>query len=410
MSGRLDPSVRSSSVIRRETVACIGLSQLISWGISYYLVGLFGNSIASDLRWTSNFVYGGFAWALLVMGLTSPLVGWTIDRRGGRAVMVAGSLLNAVGCVSLAFCTGPKVYYAAWTCIGLGMRLTLYDAAFAALARVGGPQARASMSQITLVGGLASTVFWPLGQALADAFGWRGALLAYAGFALLTVPLHMAIPNVRYDEIAPSHGEPTRVPLTGNRWDLVLVGGFYAIIVTVANFLNAAMSSHMIPILSGLGVAGVLAVWIATLRGIGQSLARGAEVLFGRHVNPLTLCLAACTLLPAAFAAGLLSGRSEVAAIVFALAYGAANGLLTIVRGTLPLVLFDHRTYGTLVGKLLLPGFILPAAAPLAYALIIERFGAAGALYFSIAAAFLAFASAALLVVKFVRRPESKVD
>jgi MFS family permease len=125
VSGRLDPPERSSRVIRRGTVACLGLSQLISWGISYYLIGLFGDSIASDLRWTSNFVYGGFAWALLVMGLTSPLVGWTIDRRGGRAVMVAGSLLNAVGCAGLAFCTGPKAYYLAWTCIGLGMRLSM---------------------------------------------------------------------------------------------------------------------------------------------------------------------------------------------------------------------------------------------------------------------------------------------
>lgn len=396
-------------MIRRSTVACLGLSQLVSWGTSYYLIGLFGDSIARDLGWSSDVVYGGFAWALLVMGLTSPLVGWTIDRCGGRTVMVTGSLLNAMGCVSLAFCTGPKAYYVAWTCLGLGMRLTLYDAAFAALARVGGPRSRRSMSQITLVGGLASTVFWPLGQYLADAFGWRGALLAYAGFALLTVPLHMAIPNVRYDEIAPGHGEPARAPLTTNRWDIVLAGGLYAIIVTVANFLNAAMSSHMIPILSGLGVAGALAIWISTLRGIGQSLARGAEVLFGRHLNPLTLSLAACTFLPFGFAAGLLSGRSEVAAMVFAFTYGAANGLLTIVRGTLPLALFDHRTYGTFVGKLLVPGFILPATAPLAYALIIERFESAGALYFSIAAALLAFASAALLIIKFGHRLESKM-
>lgn len=391
-------------MISRPTVACMGLSQLISWGISYYLIGLFGSSIASDLRWTSDVVYGGFAWALLVMGLTSPLVGWAIDRQGGRTVMVVGSLLNALGCVGLAFCTDLKVYYVAWTCLGLGMRLTLYDAAFAALARVGGPQARVPMSQITLAGGLASTVFWPLGQVLADAFGWRGALLAYAGFALLTVPLHTVIPNVRYDEIASRHGEPKRVPLTSNRRDIVLAGGLYSIIVTVANFLNAAMSSHMIPILAGLGVAGALAVWIATLRGIGQSLARGAEVLFGRHLSPLTLNLAACTLLPFAFVVGLLSGRSEVAAMAFAFAYGAANGLLTIVRGTLPLALFDHRTYGTFVGKLLVPGFVLPAAAPLAYALVIANFESSGALYCSIGAAFLAFASAVLLFLKFVHR------
>jgi len=393
-------------MIRRGTLACLGLSQLISWGISYYLVGLFGEAIAKDLGWTSDAVYGGFAWALLVMGLTSPLVGRIIDRRGGRTVMAAGSLLNAAGCVGLALCAGPKAYYVAWTSIGLGMRLTLYDAAFAALVRVVGPHARAPMSQITFVGGLASTVFWPLGQTLADALGWRGALLAYAGFAFLTVPLHMAIPNVRYDEIAPRDGEPAHAALTANRSDVVLAGWLYAIIVTVANFLNAAMSSHMIPILSGLGTAGALVVWIAALRGIGQSLARGAEVLFGRHINPLTLSLAACALLPFAFIAGLFSGRSDVAAVVFAFGYGAANGLLTIVRGTLPLVLFGHRTYGALVGKLLIPGFILPAAAPLAYALLTERFKSAGALHFSIAAALLASASAAVLVVRFAGRLE----
>jgi MFS family permease len=193
-------------MISRGTVACLGLSQLISWSISYYLIGLLGDSIAKDLHWAPKIVYGGFVWALLVMGLTSPFVGWTIDRHGGRMAMVAGSLLNALGCIGLAFCTGPKAYYVAWTCLGLGMRLTLYDAAFAALARVGGPQARAPMAQITLLGGLASTVFWPLGQALADSFGWRGALLAYAGFALLTVPLHMATPNVHYDEMASRSG------------------------------------------------------------------------------------------------------------------------------------------------------------------------------------------------------------
>ena len=133
-------------------------------------------------------------------------------------------------------------------------------------------------------------------------------------------------------------------------------------------------------------------------------------MLFGRHLSPLTLNLAACALLPFAFVVGLLSSRFEAAAMIFAFAYGAANGLLTIVRGTLPLALFDHRTYGLFVGKLLVPGFILPAAAPIVYALIIDRFESAGALYFSIGMALLAFACAALLVLKFEHRPEASVE
>jgi hypothetical protein len=391
-------------MIRRGTVVCLGFSQLVSWGVSYYLIGLFGEAIANDLRWTSDVVYGGFAWALLLMGLISPFIGWIIDQHGGRTAMVTGSLFNALGCVALAYCTNPTVYYAAWTCIGLGMRLTLYDAAFAALARAGGPQSRAPMSQITLVGGLASTVFWPLGESLAHAFGWRGALVVYAGLALLTVPLHLTIPNVRYQEVALSHnnGLPPVPPTNG--WSMVLAAGLYSMIVAMANFLNAAMSAHMIPILSGLGVTGALVVWIATLRGIGQSLARATESLLGLHIGPLMISLVACTLLPLSFVAGLFSGKSDLAAMLFAFVYGAANGLLTIVRGTLPLALFDHRTYGTFVGKLLIPGFILPAAAPVVYALLIERFESAGTLYFSIAAALVALGSATLLYIKFSHR------
>jgi MFS family permease len=80
----------------------------------------------------------------------SPLIGRAIDRRGGRPVMTAGSVLTALGCLGLALSRGPLAYYAAWACLGLAMRMTLYDAAFAALARIGGGTARRPISQITL--------------------------------------------------------------------------------------------------------------------------------------------------------------------------------------------------------------------------------------------------------------------
>src|SRR5690606_11282039 len=149
-------------VILRRTVLCLGLAQLISWGISYYLIGGFGEQITADLGWSRDLVYGGFSVALLVMGLTSPMAGRLIDRHGGRKIMIVGSALNALGCIGVAVSHDVTVYYAAWICLGLAMRLTLYDAAFAALARISGPDARWPIAQITLLGGLASTVFWPL--------------------------------------------------------------------------------------------------------------------------------------------------------------------------------------------------------------------------------------------------------
>jgi len=395
--------MRPAPVIPRTTVVCLGVAQLISWGTSYYLIGGFGEAIAADLGVSRDLAYGGFSLALLVMGLSSPLIGRLIDRHGGRAVMNIGALLNATGCVMLALSHGVALYFTAWVCLGLAMRLTLYDAAFAALARLGGIGARRAMSQITLPGGISSTVFWPLGHLIAEHAGWRGAVLAYAGFALLTIPLHLSLPRGRHD-VHVTSAAPPQQPLAHTARRRVLAGALYAAIVMGTNFLNAAMSAHMIAILAGLGLAAATAVWVATLRGIGQSSARLLEVLFGGKLHPLTLNLVACGTLPFAFAAGLFSGEVGTAALAFAFVYGAANGIVTITRGTLPLMLFDPRSYGALVGRLLVPGFIVSAAAPLAYAAVIGRFGEAGALMLSLATAALVAIAAVWLAVAF--RPQ----
>lgn len=391
-------------LIGRRTVLWLGLSQLVCWGITYYLIGAFGEMIAADLGWSRTLVHGGFSAALLVMGLASPWTGRLIDRHGGRGVMAAGSLLSALGCVGLALAQDLLLYYLAWLCLGLAMRFTLYDAAFAALARIGGAGARRAMSQITLLGGLASTTFWPIGHGLAESLGWRGALFAYAGFALLTLPLHLAIPRGRH-EAAPKAeaAAPASPPAGKGRW---LAAALYAVIAMLANLLNSAMSAHMIGLLSGLGVAASTAVWLATLRGIGQSSARLGEVLFGGRLHPLNLNLGAVLLLPLGFLAGLFGGQFLLAAALFALLYGAGNGILTITRGTLPLVLFDPRSYGHFVGWLLVPSFLCSAVAPLGYAAVIEAAGEAAALYLSAALAAVMLAAALLLKLRFApRRP-----
>src|SRR5579863_9244727 len=129
-------------MIGKRTVVCLGLSQLICWGVSYYLIGIFGDLMAADLAWSRPLIYGGFSAALVVMGLSSPLIGGLIDRHGGRRVMTAGSLLTAASIAGIALSRGVLGYYAAWLGLGFAMRLTLYEAAFATLARIGGPAAR----------------------------------------------------------------------------------------------------------------------------------------------------------------------------------------------------------------------------------------------------------------------------
>ncbi|WP_343039369.1 MFS transporter [Microvirga makkahensis] len=382
--------------IQRRTVLCIGFGQLICWGISYYLIGAFGEMIVADLGWSRTLVYGGFSAALVVMGLSSPLVGRLIDEHGGRTVMAAGSALTALGCVGLALSHGVWSYYASWVCLGLAMRLTLYEAAFAALARLGGPEARRPMSQITLFGGLSSSVFWPIGFFLAGLFTWRGALIAYAGFALLTVPLYLAIPSDRYSGAA---GKPIPGASSGQSpaRDRIVTAFLFCLVVVMTNVLSSAMSAHMIGILEGLGVAAATAVGIGTLRGIGQFCARLGEVLFGARLHPLNLYLIAVALLPISFAVGAMTPEILAAAFVFALLFGAGNGLVTIGQGTVPLVLFDPATYGAYVGKLLLPGFLFSAASPLLFAFVVERFGERTAIGVCCGMALVALGAVALL-------------
>lgn len=359
-------------------VFCIGVTQLVHWGVSYYLIGAFGGRIAAELGWSSARVHSGYSLALLVMGILSAPVGRWIDRRGGRLPMSLGALLTALACAGLTVCRDFATYLAVWAVLGAAMRLTLYDAAFAALAKAFGTGAKRPIAQITLLGGLASTVFWPFGNWLAELWNWRVAVGVYGGIALASIPLFWTLPAaVPPQPVSPAEASPeTPPPPPQSRLAAVL----FAFTVGALNFLNSAMSAHMIGLLAGLGMALPVAVWVASFRGIGQSAARLMEILFGGRLHPLNLHLAAALALPLSFAAGGASGMLLSAAMVYSGLYGISNGLMTITRGTLPLVLFDPSRYGATVGRLLTPGFLIAAAAPALFAAVIDAAGPGAAM------------------------------
>lgn len=390
-------------MIRARAVVCLGLTQLVGWGVTFYLIGALGPAMSADLGWNTATVYGGFSAAIVVMALVSPAAGAAVDRGGGHRVMPAGAVLSALGCALLAITHSHLLYFAAWAALGVGMRLCLYDAAFAALARAAGPAARRPMSQITLFGGLASTVMWPVGHFLAEWLGWRGAALCYAAFALATLPLYLALPRRRYTAPTAAPGT-TATGLTRTARERRLAGILYAVMAMLTNFLAAGNAAHLFSLLTGLGLAAAAAVSVAALWGIGQFAARLGDVLVGARLHPLTLNLAVGIALPLCFLLPLIPGGHLYATAAYTLLYGACNGLMTITRGTLPLALFDFRSYGALVGSLLIPSFLLTAAAPVAYAFIIEWQGARAALLISATLAAFIAAAAIALRWKFIGR------
>lgn len=367
----------------------LGLAQLISWGVTFYLPGAFATAIAAELGWSPALVFSGLSVAMLVMGLVSPLAGRWISHHGGRRVMLWGALLNALGCVALAACQTLGGYFAAWLVLGVGMRLSLYDAAFATLVDIAGAAAGPAMQRITLLGGLGSAVFWPLGGVFLEQLGWRTGLGLYAGFALVAGALVLALPVDRAP--VPEMSGDTKAQEGSGRPRLP--GLLFAAGIMCTAFLAAGLSAHLPALLSGFGVP---AAW-AALWGIGQVCARLLDMRFAGGVEGLRLNLWVGAGLPLCFLLGLFAGQAAWLAALFVFAYGACNGLATRVRATLPLQLFMPGEYARRTGTLLVPSFFLAAAAPGCYALFRQAYGDPLTLLFSLAIALVGLAVALML-------------
>ena len=200
-------------------VLALGITQITAWGTSYYCLGVLAGPISQDTGWSRGFVFLGFTVALLAMGLVSSTVGRVIDRHGGRAVMTLGTVLVSAGLFALAHVRSEPAYLAVWAFLGLGMRLCLYDAAFAALVQVAPSRGRTAISYLTLFGAFASSVFWVVGHALNEQVGWRQTLVLFALINLVVcLPLHwLGLARRETAEAWPPRRRPPRGPRTARR-------------------------------------------------------------------------------------------------------------------------------------------------------------------------------------------------
>lgn len=350
-----------------------GCNQLINWGIAFYMPGTFARAITADIGWSSPEIYSGLTLAMLVMAALSPFVASLLARSGGQRIVMFGTLLISSGCVVMANAHTLVAWYAAWILTGIGMRLSLYDTLFAALVNLYGQQARRTISRVTLAGGLASVVFWPLGEALLTVMSWREALLVYALCGLLSAGLTLLIPNQTQPPV--SKHKPTGSADGDDRRN----GWLYATFIALITFVSNGTSTHLPEFIASVG----LPVTIGMLWGIGQTGARFLEVVAGAGLTPLRLTLFTALAMPFCFLLGLSSTLYLWSAAGFVLGYGAINGLVTIVKATLPLQLFAPEEYARRTGVLLIPAQLMAAASPLAYAWLNRIFGVPGAMWLS---------------------------
>ncbi|WP_353048810.1 MFS transporter [Pseudomonas fluorescens] len=352
----------------------LGIAQILAWSTTYYLPAVLATPISNETGWSITRVVIGLSWGLLVAGACSPRVGRLIDLHGGRSVLATSSVLLALGMLLMGSAGNLTTYYLAWTLIGAGMAAGLYDAVFSTLARLLGNNARASITGLTLLGGFASTLGWPLITGLEGLIGWRYSCFTLAAAHLMIgLPIHLlAIPRNKDLPVEPA---PLAAPPSGTHPG-TSGNGIFLLLATLLTLLSLVVSSisvHLLEVLQLLGIATATALAIGMMIGPSQVAARLAEFSIGRRLHP-TWSARIAILLCGLGIALLLPAIPWLAFVALAL-YGAGNGILTIARGTLPLALFGPEGYGKRMGLLARPMLIAQASGPVAAALILEKFG-----------------------------------
>jgi MFS family permease len=363
---------------RRVIMAALGLTQVLAWGSSYYLPAVLAEPITRETHWPLTWVVGGLSLGLVVVALISPRVGVAIERHGGHWVLAVSAASIGIGQADLAIAPNVATYITAWLIIGVGMGAGLYDAAFATLGRLYGQNARSAITTLTLFGGFASTVCWPLSAFMVSEIGWRGACLVYAAIQIgAALPVYLlVIPRSSPVEVTHvSRAEAAEAPIAVEPSPVLLV--VPAVTLTLAAALSSLMSVHLLTILQIGGVSLAAAVGLGALVGPSQVAARTVEMAIARYHHPIWTKLASVSFVALGISA-LWAGLPLIpAALAF---YGAGIGLESVARGTLPLALFGASGYATLMGRLAMPSLPAQAAAPWAGAILLKRIGPHGTL------------------------------
>ena len=339
--------------------------------------------MADELGCPASKVYAAFSAALIIAALTAPLAGRCVDAWGGKRVLAASNIWFALSLVFLSQAQSALGLFLAWASLGVAMGAGLYDMAFAALVRSRGSAAPSIIAGITLLAGLASTVGWPISHYLLLHFGWRHALLAWAGVhLLLALPLNLSlvlpmqpdggkIPEPDAD--APRATEKNKIPAMAA----------LALAFVFSSFCSGAMAGHMPGLLQLFGVSAAASILAGMAFGPAQVSARLLYLFALQRLQPIATALLAVCAMPLGAVLLILSGPG--AAPLVGVTHGFGNGIMSIIKGTLPLSIFGERGYGRRQGLLFLPAGIAQALAPFLFSLCLDSLGK-DALYVYIAA------------------------
>lgn len=364
-------------------VLALGITQIVGYGSLYYAFPILVPAVAATYDRPEAHLYAVFSVGLLIGGFAAPVAGRLMDSLGAARLMAGGSVLAALCLVLTALAPAFPIWAAGVLLTEIVAVAVLYDAAFAVLSQLRGVGARRAITRLTLIAGFGSTVFWPLTDALRDELGWRATLLVFAGLhATLGFGLHLWLARrrpVAMPVVVTSPPATPEAPSLPPEW---IAPAFRAVALSFAltGALISAFGVHMVPVLATSGL-GASATAVAMIVGPAQVTIRLIDAVLFARLHPLTVAAISASALPLSVA-GLVLGLPALAAgILFAALFGVGQGLASIVRGTVPLVLFGGAGYAARLGRLAMLRTLAAAGAPFAFAAAGAILGADAALW-----------------------------
>lgn len=348
-------------------VGGFGLGQIAAFASGFYLMGVLGDPIASELGLTPTFIFATVSLSLLVPAFVAPAVARRIEERGGKHVLLASHVVLGIGLAILGLSGSGAWLILAMAVIGFGMALGLSPTPFAILVSLYGEDARRPITGVALIGGLGSVVGWPLTAWLAEQLDWRGACMAWAAAqAAVFLPLSVWVcPHTPGRVASDAPAEVTaRV-----RWDRPMIQ--LAILFACAWFVSTCMSAHLPRLLAGFGLSIHAATAAAGLMGVAAVTVRFLEFTVLRKLSPVATSRVASLAHPVG--AGALLAAGAPAAPALAIGQGIGNGMLTVAKGVLPLRIWgagDYAYRSALIGR---PAIIAQAAGPTVFAVALEH-------------------------------------
>jgi MFS family permease len=385
----------SRGALRRALVA-LCITEITSWGVLYYALPVMLARLTRSTGWSTATAMAAFSVGLLVAAGAGVPVGRLLDRHGPRPIMTAGSLVGVAALLAIAAAPSLPWFFAAWVLAGLAESALLYPPAFSALTRWYGPDRVRALTTLSLVGGLASTVFAPLTAALVARLDWRPAYVVLAVLlGVVTLPLHALClgPAWPADERRPGPGAGTDHVRT-----VVRSRAFRCLVaaMALAAFGMYAANLNLVPMLTSRGTGNTLAAAALGLSGAGQVTGRLGYGALARRTAARTRTLAVLVAgsAPVALLAG-VPGRVG-ALVAAAMVAGCARGIFTLLQATAVSDRWGMARFATLNGIFSAPTTAALAVAPAGGALLASWLGGYSAAFFVLAILVLAGAAAAI--------------